>query len=92
VTAWVPPGGFNVRVDSHLMVPYNVPPFYDSLVAKVIVWAGERAEAVDRMRRALGETQLEGIKTSIPFLLKVLSDPAFLEGRFTSADGKRLTP
>jgi acetyl-CoA carboxylase biotin carboxylase subunit len=92
VTAWVPPGGFNVRVDSHLMAPYNVPPFYDSLVAKIIVRAGERAEAIDRMRRALGETQLEGIKTSIPFLMKVLADPAFVEGRFTSADGKRLVP
>jgi acetyl-CoA carboxylase biotin carboxylase subunit len=90
VTAWLPPGGFNVRVDSHLMAPYAVPPFYDSLLAKIIVRGAERAEAIDRMRRALGETIIEGVKTTIPFLLKVLNDPAFVEGRFTSADGVRL--
>ncbi len=92
VTAWIPPGGFGVRVDSHLMVPYSVPPFYDSLVAKIIAHGRNRAEAVERLRRALGETTVEGVKTSIPFQLKVLSDPAFLEGRFTSADGRRLHP
>ncbi len=92
VTAWIPPGGFGVRVDSHLMVPYAVPPFYDSLIAKIIVHARDREEAVDRMRRALGETSVEGVKTSIPFQLKVLADPAFVEGRFTSADSRRLHP
>src|SRR5437879_7960947 len=78
ITAWVPPGGFNVRVDSHLMAPYSVPPFYDSLLAKVIVRGANRAEAIGRMRRALAETIVEGVKTSIPFHLKVLNDPAFL--------------
>jgi len=78
ITAWVPPGGFNVRVDSHLMAPYSVPPFYDSLLAKVIVRGADRAEAIGRMRRALAETVVEGVKTSIPFHLKVLNDPAFL--------------
>jgi acetyl-CoA carboxylase biotin carboxylase subunit len=91
VTAWVPPGGFGVRVDSHLMAPYVVPPFYDSLLAKIIVRGGDRAEAVARMRRALGETRLEGVKTTIPFLLRVLDDPAFAAGRFTSAGLARLT-
>ncbi|MGH7301158.1 MAG: acetyl-CoA carboxylase biotin carboxylase subunit, partial [Candidatus Rokuibacteriota bacterium] len=76
----------------HLMVPYAVPPFYDSLIAKIIVHAGDREEAVERMRRALGETSVEGVKTSIPFQLKVLADPAFVEGRFTSADSRRLHP
>ena len=90
VTAWVPPGGFNVRVDSHLMAEYAVPPFYDSLLAKVIVLGRDRAEAIVRMRRALAETIIEGVKTSIPFQLKVLADPAFVEGRFTSADAARL--
>ena len=90
ITAWVPPGGFNVRVDSHLMAPYSVPPFYDSLLAKVIVRGADRAEAIGRMRRALAETVVEGVKTSIPFHLKVLNDPAFLEGRFTSVDTERL--
>jgi acetyl-CoA carboxylase biotin carboxylase subunit len=90
VTAWVPPGGFGVRVDSHLYAPYDVPPHYDALLAKIIVHGRDRAEAVERMRRALGETIVEGVKTSIPFLLKVLNDPAFVEGRFTSAEGRRL--
>jgi acetyl-CoA carboxylase biotin carboxylase subunit len=90
VTAWVPPGGYNVRVDSHLMAPYAVPPFYDSLLAKIIVRGADRAEAIARMRRALGETIIVGVKTTIPFHLKVLADPAFLEGRFTSTDAARL--
>jgi acetyl-CoA carboxylase biotin carboxylase subunit len=92
VTAWIAPGGFGVRVDSHLMAPYSVPPFYDSLLAKIIAHGRDRAEAIERLRRALGETTVEGIKISIPFQLKVLSDPAFLEGRFTSADSRRLHP
>src|ERR671937_793022 len=87
VTAWLPPGGFGVRVDSHLMAPYSVPPFYDSLVAKVVVHGRDRAEAIARMRRALKETVVEGVKTTIPFHRRVLSDPAFIEGRFTSVDG-----
>jgi acetyl-CoA carboxylase, biotin carboxylase subunit len=91
VTAWIPPGGFGVRVDSHLMAPYVVPPFYDSLLAKIVVHGPDRATAIDRMRRALVETLVEGVKTTIPFHLKVLADPAFVEGRFTSVDGARLT-
>jgi acetyl-CoA carboxylase biotin carboxylase subunit len=90
VAVWGPPGGYNVRVDSHLLAPCTVPPYYDSLVAKVIVRGADRAEAIDRMRRALHETIVDGIKTSIPFQLKVLADPAFLDGRFTSADARRL--
>src|SRR5499425_3098894 len=64
VTAWVAPGGFNVRVDSHLMSAYAVPPFYDSLIAKVIAHGRDRAEAIARMRRALVETVIEGVKTT----------------------------
>jgi len=86
VTMWVPPGGFNVRVDSHMMAPYAVPPFYDSLLAKIIVRGASREEAIDRMRRALRETVLEGVKTSIPFHLRVLDDPAFQEGRVSKVD------
>src|SRR5687768_17353560 len=91
VTAWVPPGGYGVRVDSHLMSGYMVPPFYDSLLAKVIVHGRDRGEAIERMKRALAETVVEGVKTTIPFQLKVLGDPAFLEGGFSSVDGARLT-
>jgi acetyl-CoA carboxylase biotin carboxylase subunit len=72
------------------MAPYAVPPFYDSLLAKIVVRGGERAEAIARMRRALAETFVEGVKTSIPFLIRVLNDPAFVEGRFTSVDAARL--
>jgi acetyl-CoA carboxylase biotin carboxylase subunit len=90
VTTWIPPGGFGVRVDSHLMAPYVVPPFYDSLLAKIIVHGLDRPTAIERMRRALIETRVEGVKTTIPFHLKVLADPAFVEGRFTSLDGTRL--
>jgi len=90
VTAWLPPGGFGVRVDSHMMVPYSVPPFYDSLIAKVIVHGRDRAQAIERMRRALGEMVVEGVKTTIPYHLKTLGDPAFAEGRFTGEDGARL--
>jgi len=91
VTAWVPPGGYGVRVDSHLMAPYAVPPFYDSLLGKIIVHGRDRAEAVARMRRALAETVVEGVKTTIPFHLRLLSHPAFLAGKFTSADSTRLS-
>jgi len=90
VTAWIPPGGFGVRVDSHLAAPCVVPPFYDSLLAKIIVHGRDRREAIERMRRALAETVVEGVKTSIPFQLRVLGDPLFLEGRFTSVDTARL--
>jgi len=91
VTGWVPPGGYGVRVDSHLMAPYAVPPFYDSLLGKIIVHGRDRDEAVARMRRALAETVVEGVKTTIPFHLRLLTHPAFLEGKFTSADSTRLT-
>jgi acetyl-CoA carboxylase, biotin carboxylase subunit len=91
VTAWVPPGGYGVRVDSHLMAPYAVPPFYDSLLGKIIVHGHDRDEAVARMRRALAETVVEGVKTTIPFHLRLLTHPAFLAGKFTSADSTRLS-
>ena len=81
-TAWVPPGGPGVRVDSHLKGDYVVPSHYDSLVAKIVVHGRDRAEAVARMHRALSETVVEGIKTTIPFHLKLLADPTFLSGEF----------
>jgi acetyl-CoA carboxylase biotin carboxylase subunit len=67
-------------VDSHLYSGYTVPTQYDSLVAKIITWGRDRNESVGRMRRALGETVIEGIETTIAFHLKVLSDDAFLRG------------
>ena len=78
VTTWIPPGGPGTRVDSHLMAGYTVPPHYDSLIAKIIVHANNRAEAIARMHRALSETVIEGVKTSIPYHLKLRADPAFV--------------
>ncbi len=66
ITEYIPPGGFGVRVDSHLYGGYRVPPFYDSLLGKVIVWAETRDEAIDRMRRALEETVIGGSPRPFP--------------------------
>src|SRR5262249_23067479 len=90
VALWVPPGGPAVRIDSHMMSGYTVPPHYDSLIAKVIVHGRDRAEAIARMHRALSETLVEGVKTTIPFHLKVLSDPAFLSGEFELRRGEHV--
>jgi acetyl-CoA carboxylase biotin carboxylase subunit len=76
------PGGFGVRVDSHIYQSYTIPPYYDSLVAKLIVWGTDRPHAIARGKRALEEFVIEGIKTTIPFHLKVLEDPRFLSGNF----------
>jgi acetyl-CoA carboxylase biotin carboxylase subunit len=74
------PGGPGVRVDSHLYTGYTVPPHYDSLVAKIITWGRDRNESLARMRRALMETVIDGIETTIGFHLRVLGDEAFLRG------------
>ncbi len=76
------PGGFGVRVDSHVYQSYTIPPHYDSLVAKLIVWGKTRERAIARGKRALEEFVIEGIKTTIPFHLKVLEDPRFISGNF----------
>ena len=75
------PGGPGVRVDTHAYPGYAVPPFYDSLVAKLIVKGGTRDEAVRRGDRALSEFEIEGIKTTIPFHRRILAHPDFLSGR-----------
>ncbi len=76
------PGGPGIRVDSHLYAGYEIPPHYDSLLAKIIAWAPTREEAIRRMERALGETVIEGpgIKTTIPFHQKVLQNAFFRRG------------
>ena len=76
------PGGFGVRVDSHIYQSYSIPPYYDSLLAKLIVWGTDRQHAIARGRRALEEFTIEGVKTTIPFHLKVLEDSRFLSGNF----------
>ena len=74
------PGGAGIRVDSHLYGGYRVPPYYDSLLAKLIAWGNDRAEAIARMRRALDETRVDGIKTTIPFHQRLLRDERFIRG------------
>jgi acetyl-CoA carboxylase biotin carboxylase subunit len=80
ITSYQPPGGPFVRVDSHLFPGYVPPPYYDSLLAKIIVWGANRAEAVARMDRALRETLITGPRTNIPYQLEILRDPAFRGG------------
>ncbi|MDO8665346.1 MAG: acetyl-CoA carboxylase biotin carboxylase subunit [Gemmatimonadales bacterium] len=80
VTTFHPPGGPGVRVDTHLYAGYTVPPYYDSLIAKVIVHGNDRAEALARMHQALDEFIIEGVKTTIPFLGRVLMHPDFQRG------------
>ncbi|MCY4114674.1 MAG: acetyl-CoA carboxylase biotin carboxylase subunit [Chloroflexi bacterium] len=76
------PGGYGVRVDTHVYAGYEVPPFYDSLLAKLIVWGETRAEAVDRARRTLAETLIEGPATNLAFHQAVLDDAQFAEGTY----------
>ena len=85
IATYLPPGGFGVRVDSHCFAGYTVPPHYDSLLAKVIAHGADRTEAIARMRRALAEFLLEGIKTTIPFHARLLTDPRFVEGAYSTA-------
>ncbi|MBI3455618.1 MAG: acetyl-CoA carboxylase biotin carboxylase subunit [Candidatus Rokubacteria bacterium] len=84
ISTYLPPGGLGVRVDSHCFGGYTIPPHYDSLVAKVIAHGADRAEAIARMRRALSEFLLEGIKTTIPFHARLLQDPRFVEGAYST--------
>ena len=74
------PGGPGVRVDSHLYSGYTVPPYYDSMVAKIICWGRDREESIARMRRALLEIVVDGIETTVPFHRRILEDPGFLRG------------
>lgn len=81
LTAFSPPGGMGVRVDTHCYSGYVVPPHYDSLLAKLVVTAPDRDQAVRRMRRALGEFVVAGVPTTIPFLLQVLDTPDFIRNQ-----------
>ena len=84
VTEYHSPGGPGVRVDSHLYKGYTIPPYYDSLIAKLIVHAEDRKSAILRMKRALEEYIIEGIKTTIPFHLKVLDNGDFQKGEYST--------
>ncbi len=93
IHAFSAPGGPGVRVDTCAHTECTIPPYYDSLVAKVITYGRDRQEAIARMRRALEMTVIEGIRTSIPLHVKILSDPDFLAGRLsTSFMDRYMTP
>ena len=84
IEMYLPPGGYGVRVDSAAYPGYTIPPFYDSMIAKVITHGKTRKEAIDRMRRALSEFVIEGVHTTIPFHLKLLQHERFVEGTFNT--------
>jgi acetyl-CoA carboxylase biotin carboxylase subunit len=96
ITAYHPPGGPGVRVDTHVYAGYTVPPHYDSLLAKVIVHGNDRQEALQRMGQALDSFILEGVTTTIPFLARVIRHPAFVAGevstRFLERESHLLKP
>lgn len=79
---YLPPGGPGVRVDSGAYPGYTIPPYYDSMIAKLIVWGPTREEAIAKMKRALSEFAIEGIHTTIPFHQKLLEHPTFIKGDF----------
>lgn len=79
------PGGFGIRVDSHVYQSYVIPPYYDSLLAKLIVWGNNRKIVIQRAKRALEEFTVEGIKTTIPFHLEVLENEQFVSGNFDTS-------
>ena len=80
ITGWLPPGGPGVRVDSHVYTGYDIPPFYDSLIGKLIIWAPNRPAALKRMKRALNECAITGIPTTVDFHLRMLDRPEFQRG------------
>ncbi len=84
INMYLPPGGLGVRVDSAAYPGYSIPPYYDSMIAKVITYGTTRDEAVARMKRALSEFVIEGIETTIPFHLKLLEHETFVSGEFNT--------
>lgn len=80
ISGYLPPGGPGVRMDSHVYTDYEIPPYYDSLIGKLIVWGPNRDAAIKRMKRALRECAITGVPTTINFHQKILETPAFLEG------------
>ncbi len=84
ITGYVTPGGFGVRVDSHAYQDYKIPPYYDSMIGKLICWGRTRNEARRRMYRALKEYVITGVETTIPFHQAIIEDPVFMSGNFNT--------
>jgi acetyl-CoA carboxylase biotin carboxylase subunit len=92
IHAFSVPGGPGVRIDTFAHSECTVSPYYDSLIAKIITYGRDRAEAIARMRRTLEMTVVDGIKTSIPLHLKILNDPDFIAGRLSTSFMDRYMP
>jgi len=84
LTRFVQPGGFGVRLDTHVTVGYTIPPFYDSMIGKLIVHKPDRSAAIATMRRALDEFEIEGIKTTVPLYREVFKHFHFLKGNINT--------
>lgn len=82
ITQWIAPGGRNVRIDTHAHAGYIVPPTYDSMIGKLVVYGKDRNDAIARMHRALSEFTITGIKTTIPFHMKMMKNPDFINNHF----------
>lgn len=85
ITTLHAPGGHGVRLDTHVYSGYSIPPNYDSMIAKLITTAQTREEAINKMKRALDEFVIEGIKTTIPFHRQLMDDPNYIAGNYTTA-------
>lgn len=84
ITTFHAPGGHGVRIDTHVYDGYVIPPYYDSMIAKLITTAQTREEAINKMKRALDEFVIEGVKTTIPFHRQLMEDPDYLAGNYTT--------
>src|SRR5699024_4885538 len=84
INVFHPPGGHSVRLDTHAYVGYEIPPHYDSMIAKLIVSGATRKDTINRMRRALSEFVVEGVKTTIPYQLQLMNDENFQNGDFNT--------
>ena len=84
IKGYIAPGGFGVRVDSHAYCHYKIPPYYDSMIAKLICWGVDRKDAISRMLRALDDYAITGVKTTIPFHQKILTNEYFVKGDFNT--------
>ena len=92
VEIYRPPGGYGVRLDTHIYQGYEVPPFYDSLIAKLVAYGPDRVSAIETMKRALSEFTISPVKTTIPLYQRVMSDPDFVKGEFDTDFIKRFLP
>ena len=84
IDGYLAPGGFGIRVDSHVYAGYSIPPYYDSMIGKLICWGENRKQARRRMYQALKEYVISGIKTTIPFHQQIIEDEVFKSGKFNT--------